>query len=108
MILEGCSEEKIDKRNSSELLIGQWNSYEMGTQSTGFAQVITTSLTIAYESGISFSTDGTFKNRYHNSGLWTESTGEVTLSLRIRPFLWYILQELRTNQNLGLAVGKIR
>jgi hypothetical protein len=59
--------------DNAELIQGRWNDYENGTEQAGFTPGITTSLTVAYESGIAFSGDGTFRTRYHNNGTWTES-----------------------------------
>lgn len=73
-IVISCRDENENSINdNSKLLIGDWNSYENGTEQTGFTPGITTSLTMFYESGIAFSSDGTFKARYHNNGTWTES-----------------------------------
>lgn len=73
-IIISCGEENENSsKDNSKLLVGNWNSYEMGTEQSGFNQVITTSLTLLYESGISFSSDGTFRPRYHNNGTWTIS-----------------------------------
>jgi hypothetical protein len=60
-------------RDNTKLILGRWNDYENGTEQTGFTKGITTSLTVAYESGIAFSSDGTFRTRYYNSGSWSES-----------------------------------
>ena len=60
-------------KENFELLLGHWNDYENGTQQTGFTPGITTSLTLLYESGIAFSSDGTFRPRYHFNDTWTES-----------------------------------
>jgi hypothetical protein len=73
-IFVSCRDENENPaRDNAELIQGRWNDYENGTEQTGFTPGITTSLTVAYESGIAFSGDGTFRTRYHNNGTWTES-----------------------------------
>jgi hypothetical protein len=69
-----CKKDTISSSTPSDFLIGHWNSYEMGTQQTGFTKIVTTSLTIAYESGLAFSKDGTFKVRHYDesNGKWSE------------------------------------
>ena len=69
-----CRDEEIDPdKDNAKLIQGSWNNYEYGTEQTGFTQDITTSLTMFYESGIAFSSDGTFRTRNHNNGTWTEA-----------------------------------
>jgi hypothetical protein len=89
-----CTEEnESSAERNSRLLLGHWNDYENGTEETGFTPGVTTSLTLIYESGIAFSSDGTFRSRYHNNGTWTESNvdigtyevGDHTISLLFRP-----------------------
>ena len=77
-----CDNEKLDSNNPKDLLVGHWNSYEEGTEQTGFSQHISTSLTILYESGIAFSGDGTFSTRYHTNGTWTESGSIGTFEVK--------------------------
>ena len=72
-----CNDESNTSDNLKTLLVGQWNSYESGTQQTGFFSGITNSLTVAYESGISFSGDGTFTTRHHNNGVWSQGDEPV-------------------------------
>jgi hypothetical protein len=64
-------------KDDAKLIQGRWNDYENGTEQTGFTAGITTSLTMAYESGIAFSSDGTFRTRYYHNGTWTESTTAI-------------------------------
>jgi hypothetical protein len=71
-----CSDE-VPSGDSAELIIGRWNSYEFGTQQMGFIHEITASLTAMYESGITFSSDGTFRPRHHHNGTWTEGNAGV-------------------------------
>lgn len=69
-----CRDEDIDPdKANAKLIQGRWNCYETGTEHTGFSPDITTSLTMFYESGISFSSDGTFRTRRHINGTWTEA-----------------------------------
>ena len=89
-----CKEEtvKADK-SANELLPGHWDSYEAGTEQSGFTAGVTTSLTLMYESGMAFSKDGKFRARYHNNGTWTESQSDIgtfelsnkTISLTFSP-----------------------
>jgi len=65
----GCENETI---SPNDLLVGHWNSYEEGTVQTGFTQIISTSLTIGYESGLTFLNDGTFRLRHHFNNEWSE------------------------------------
>jgi hypothetical protein len=69
-----CKKDTVNSSSPADFLIGHWNSYEMGTQQAGFTKVVTTSLTISYESGLAFSKDGTFKIRryYYSTGKWSE------------------------------------
>jgi hypothetical protein len=75
-LLTACGEDQPNKISNS-LLIGQWNSYEWGTEENGFAQQPSNSLTLVYESGITFSNDGTFKSRFYAEGNWTESSAPI-------------------------------
>ncbi len=61
MHMLSCQEEPGSKHNS---LVGEWNSYESGTNQLGFTKQITNALLASYESGVSFYADGTFGPRY--------------------------------------------
>ncbi|MDO1451863.1 lipocalin family protein [Rhodocytophaga aerolata] len=69
-LLLACKKE--DTVSPKDLISGPWNSYEVGTPQTGFTPGFIMGLTIAYESGITFSADGTFTARYVNTqdGIW--------------------------------------
>lgn len=71
--LMSCDSEQTSIGGPGDLLVGHWNSYEVGTEQAGFTQSITTLLTILYDSGLAFSSDGSFKTRYHSNDTWTES-----------------------------------
>jgi hypothetical protein len=90
----GCSWNNVDQVTNSDaatLIVGRWNSYEMGTEAGGFTKGISTSLTIAYESGITFLSDGTFKNRHHYDNNWTESpsVGSFTMKDKTITLLYF-------------------
>lgn len=70
----GCKYDNLAPSNDNASLIGHWNMYAYGSGSD-ILEGVTTGLTIAYESGIAFSKDGKFSNRYYNSSTheWTET-----------------------------------
>ena len=67
-----CDDEPTNK---ADLLVGQWNCYESGTEQDGIFPGIST-LTIAYEHGLGFSKDGTFNVRYYDffNEVWSKGT----------------------------------
>jgi len=79
-IVISCTDDNASiTRDSGKLLLGHWNDYENGTEQTGFTPGITSGITLVYESGISFSSEGTFNARYYDftTGTWTEHDGSV-------------------------------
>lgn len=102
-----CSDES-PARDSAELILGRWNSYEFGTEQTGFAHEITTSLTAAYESGITFSSDGTFKPRYHNNGTWNEGdTGVGTYEINDKIIILKFFPGTKDELKLDLQILRL-
>ena len=88
----GCSWNNLNhvtNNDPAKLLMGHWNSYETGTEAGGFTKGITTSLTIAYEGGIAFESDGTFKVRRHDNNGWTESPRVGTFTMKDKTITLY-------------------
>jgi hypothetical protein len=104
-----CSEEKVND-NNPVTLTGQWDSYETGTEQGGFVKGVTTSLTIGYESGLSFFSNGTFKLRRYNSqnGLWTETDDAIgTFVLQAKTISLTYSPGTRDELHLDLHVVKL-
>ena len=90
-----CSEDETESRYNKELIIGTWDSYEMGSSATGFTPGIENLITTVYASGFTFYENDSFsfRNYDHTSGLWTDGNfagtykllNEQTLELTFSP-----------------------
>ena len=106
-ITVSCSDESPVKDNA-ELILGRWNSYEFGTEQTGFTHDITSSLTALYENGITFSNDGTFRPRYHNNGNWTEgNTGIGTYEFKDKTITLVFLPGTNDEHKLDIQIVRL-
>jgi hypothetical protein len=76
-----CKDDQPDAVVKAQL-VGSWNSYEIGSQATGFVPGKETLITLMYASGIAFSSDGRFGPRAYAAGKWTESLGGGTYQVK--------------------------
>ena len=68
-----CEEDKIVKADDRKVLVvGQWNSYEIGSSSTGFNPGRESLLTLVYASGMVFYADNNFAMRFYDNDGWED------------------------------------
>lgn len=72
-LILSCKDDEINKiEQAKSLIVGQWNSYEIGSQQTGFIPEKETLITIVYASGVAFYADGSFGARFYDTLGWHE------------------------------------
>lgn len=74
ILISSCNDDQEQRSANERLIIGTWDSYEMGSSATGFSPGVENLITVVYASGFIFYEDGQFAFRHYEyeTEVWSD------------------------------------